>query len=475
MVLTELTLERIATGIKGLDDVIHGGFPGYSINLIAGNPGSGKTILTQHIMFNNAKNIKSLYLTTISEPQIKVIRYQQQFAFFNYQDFMTNVIYRDIGSVLNDQGIEKTLALIEELVKKHKPKIITIDSFKAIGDILISEKEFRDFINQLNIRLSLWECTVFLVGEYTEAEIQQRPEAPIVDGIIYLYGMEEEKYQKRYLRVLKMRGSKFKSGRHLIDISRDGINVYPRLNPVVAEQVYLISHDCQPTGVPGLDKMLNGGIPIGTTTLLAGNTGTGKSLIALKWLLNGAREKEPGLLLSFEESPLQIINDVSSFGWKPQDYIEQDLLKIINLSPIEVDLDKIAYSIQELLNQIDIKRIVIDSISAFEIGMNDKYKFTNYIWSLADYLKKRGISLILVTEEENFFRLNNNSHNKISYISDNIIFIEYFREQFIIKKLIGVLKMRKSNHEKDLRELIISEKGPVVYETRFVPNRRESK
>lgn len=459
---TQHLLEKIQTGIGGLDDILHGGFPKYSINLIAGNPGTGKTILTQNIMFNNAYNMKSLYLTTISEPQIKVIRYQQQFSFFNHEDFMSNVIYRDIGSVLSNEGVRETLSLIEDMVKKYQPEIITIDSFKAVGDILLPDKEFRNFINVLNLKLSVYECTVFLVGEYSEENIHLRPEAPIVDGIIYLYGMEEVKYQKRFLRILKMRGSNFKSGRHLIEITKDGIKVYPRLNPVVEKQEYIIQHGRQSTGIPVLDQMMNGGIPAGTTTLLSGNTGTGKSLISLTWLITGAIKKEQVLLISFESNQVKIIDTASSFGWRLAEFLDRGLFKIISLSPIEVDLDIITFKIQKILDNSDIKRVVIDSISAFETGMSDKYKFKNYIWSLADYFRKKGISLTLVTEEQNFFWLNDGYRNKISYISDNIIFIEYHREQSEIKKLIGILKMRKSNHQKEIRELIITKNGPKV-------------
>ncbi len=238
-------IEKIITGIPGLDQILKGGIPRFSTLLIAGKPGTGKTILTQNILFNNAGDHKVLYITTLSEPQIKVLRYQQQFAFFDSSKVMDSVIFRDLGSTIRQKGVLEALSAIDALVREHQPALLAIDSFKAIGDILATPNDFRNFIADLTIRLSVWECTALLVGEYAEDSLENQPEAAIVDGIMYLYGTEERKRQKRYLRVLKMRGTDYIAGEHDLHISGTGVEVYPRWGSDLTEQHY---------GNPGMIK-----------------------------------------------------------------------------------------------------------------------------------------------------------------------------------------------------------------------------
>ncbi|NLY39924.1 MAG: AAA family ATPase [Firmicutes bacterium] len=225
-------MNRIVTGIDGLDQILNGGFPEFSTILVTGAPGTGKTILTQNLMFNVARGgAKVLYCSTLAEPQIKVIRYQQQFAFFDPNAFMNSVIFQDIGSILRKQGPRDALHKIEALVREHQPAVVAVDSLKAIADIIPTRQQFHEFISDLNLNISLWGCVVLLVAEFREEEIIKRPEAAIVDGIICLYGTEERKQQKRYLRVLKMRGTAYIPGEHAFYISERGITIYPRLSP----------------------------------------------------------------------------------------------------------------------------------------------------------------------------------------------------------------------------------------------------
>ena len=459
-------MERLKTGIRGLDQVLQGGIPRYSTILIAGSPGSGKTILSQNILFNynRASGLNVLYLSTISEPQFKVIRFQQEFSFFNSEAFMDTVIYQDIGSIIRTKGIKQTLEIVDELVQQLQPALIAIDSIKAIADMLPSALAFREFISDLNIKLSLWECTVLLVGEYNEEEISRRPESAVVDGIIYLYGAEEKKFQKRYLRILKMRGTSYEAGEHLLKISQEGVNIFPRLNPLFSGSGQTYSHDFQrqSTGVPGLDQMLGGGIPAGTTTLISGETGTGKTLLALSWIVQGARENEPGLFVTYDENPLQLKRNASSFGWRADNFLKRNLLDFFYVSPIELEVDQHIHEIQQKALEMQVGRIVIDSISSFEIGMSDKYKYTDYLWGLTSFFKMQGISLTIITESLYSQGSLELTKHGTSYLADNIIILSYLRDGFETRRLLEVRKMRGSRHLATAREYMISSRGPVV-------------
>ena len=230
-------LERLETKIFGLDRVLKGGIPRYSTVLIAGPYGSGKTVLCQNIFFNfnRATGQNVLYLNVVFEPQDKFLCYQQQFSFFDGDAFMDSVIFQDIGSIIKARGIIRTMEIIDELVAQLEPALLAIDSLQALSALLPSEREFRDFIFNLNMRLSGWPCTVFLVGEYVEEEINARPEAAIADGIIYLYTSE----QKRFLRILKMRGTNYEPGEHLFQISAEGVLLFPQLTPSLDNLTWL--------------------------------------------------------------------------------------------------------------------------------------------------------------------------------------------------------------------------------------------
>ncbi len=454
-------MNKIKTDIAGLDQIL-GGIPEFATVLISGAPGSGKTILAQNILFNiSAAGGTVLYLSTVTEPQVKVLRYQQQYAFFNADHFMEKVIYQDIGGIIRKSGQREALQKIEELVREHNPVLVAVDSLKAIADYLSSPYDFREFVLELNLNLSLWGCTALLLGEYLEEELMSRPEAAIVDGIIYLRGAEERKHQKRFLRVLKMRGTDFIPGDHALFISDHGIEIYPRFKPEVHKQVYAVEKARQPTGIAGLDQMMDGGVPAGSCTLVSGATGTGKTLLGLSWLYQGCCNHEPGLLVAFDESPAQLLRSAASFGWDLDAQINRGLLQIYHCSPVEFDVDRLVYTLIEKMNG-NVSRVVIDSISTFELGMPDKIKYTDYLWGLTDYFKTKGITLMLINESRGLFEMPQVSGYGISYVADNIVIFQYQQEGLNLCRLVGILKMRGSGHCKSMRMFSVGEKGPEV-------------
>lgn len=455
-------MERIPTGIEGLDRILQGGIPRYASVLVAGRPGTGKTILTQHMLFHNARpDHKSIYFSTLSEPQIKVLLFQQQFEFFKPEKFLESVIFHDLGSTLRNEGAAGALRAMDALVQQHRPALVAVDSIRAFLDFLPTPDRFREFISDLAVRLPAWECTTLLVGEYVEEEIQSRPEAAIVDGIFYLYGTEERKHQKRYLRILKMRGTDYAAGENLFKITRQGVQVYPRLNPEVRLQRYQQSDRRLSTGVPGLDQMTGGGLPEGTTTLVCGSTGTGKTVLALHWLVAGVRAGEPSLLVTFEESPHQLRLATRDFGWDLDGWLRQGLLRIHHVSPMELDVDELFHELRDLV-QDGVRRVAVDSISSFEIGMADKHKYTDYIWALTDWFKSQGVSLMLLNETHDLYANNLLSKHGLSFVADNIILLEYVRLQDRIQRRLAVLKMRGCRHDTALREFVIGPGGLMV-------------
>jgi len=394
-------MDRLKTGIKNLDRILHGGIPAYSLNIVSGSPGSGKTIFVQNIIFNSAREgLKSLYLTTISESQFKMVRHLQEFEFFSDDVLGDKVIYGDLGTVLRKQGTDKGLEYLSQMIKKHRPNIVVIDSFKAIRDFFSDEKAFKAFVFDIAATLSIWEVTVFLVGEYEEQALTMLSEFGIADGIFHLYGQEEKRFQKRYLRILKMRGTDFEQGEHLFRISRRGIEVYPRMRPEGEELQYEVGPGKKGFGITGLDEMLCGGLTEGTITLISGGTGTGKTAFALKFLLDGAEKGENGLFLSFEEPAAQLQDTARHLGWEIDRYLAEGRLDIKFISPIELDVDKHAFEILDMLEEKKVDRFVIDSISSFESRVSDIQKYKDYLWAIGQQLKRRHITTIFTVLNE---------------------------------------------------------------------------
>lgn len=448
------------TGIPNLDEILGGGLPLYSVNIIAGASGTGKTILTQQMMYHNCRDkVRGIFFTTLSEPAFKMIRYQQQFSYFDLDRLNENVFYVDIGQVLRDKGLDDALTVIQRSVEEHEARFIAVDSFKAIHDLAPTHSEVRRFGYDLAVSLAAWTCTSFLVGEYTEDEILGEPIFAVADGIIYLTNPKRGMQNVRRLNIAKMRGMDCFTGDHPFRISGNGIALYPRIKtPPVPSTVHPTVEMVQ-TGVAGLDRMTNGGVPRGSVTLAAGGAGTGKTLLCLHFIMNGVAAGEPGLFVAFQETPNHLKAIAQGFGWDLGKYIEQGLLKILYTSPVEMGVDEHTQVIKDAIAEIDARRVVIDSLMDIEIATPDKIRFKDYVYSLVNDFRSRGITSVLTNEIPELFGPLQLSAHGISFISDNVILLRYVEMGSVLRRGISVLKMRGHDHDKTVCEFEISNHG----------------
>jgi circadian clock protein KaiC len=448
-------IERLTTGVERLDEVLYGGIPQYSVVFVAGQPGTGKTILSEQMLFANAAQGRTgLYLSTVSEPAIKVLRFLQGFSFFDQKLFGQKVIYGDLGTPLRQGGPAAMIQHIDELIRANRPQLIVIDSFKAIRDIIRDPLAFREFTSDLAIRLSTWEVTSLLVGEYSAEDIREGPEFAIADGVLFMYGTEEAQKQKRFIRVMKMRGTPYREGEHFFDISSDGIIVYPRmLAQAVGE--YEFPGGRVGSVIEGANELLGGGPFIATSTLVSGATGAGKTLFALSFLISEARLGRPALMVSFEEGANQIIREADSFEWDVQALIDRGVFDILHVSPSDLDVDRHSYIIKKRADDLKAKAVMIDSITAFDAAVPYPSKYKNYLWPINYYFKRQGVSVFMTTESKDPFGPLEISTRAISFVSDNIVFLRYVETGSQIQRAIGVLKMRGSGHDRHIRAFII--------------------
>ena len=225
-----VSFARISTGSSQADEILGGGFPTSSINIIMGQPGTGKTIFAEQLLFHNAKGDRPLlYLTTLSEPMAKVVSYAQRLRFFDVNKVGNGVMYDDLGAELSAEGPAILVPRVLELIKRLSPAVIVIDSFKAVHDLAQSTQEMRRMVSALAGVLSAYDVTAFLLGEYTQQNIEAYPEFAVADSIVQFERQALGGRDERYMRVLKLRGSRYLEGQHAFRITDDGLCVFPRL------------------------------------------------------------------------------------------------------------------------------------------------------------------------------------------------------------------------------------------------------
>jgi circadian clock protein KaiC len=221
-------LEVLGTDSAALDAILGGGIPIRSVVVVAGEPGSGKTVFALQLLFHHARRGKRcLYFTTLSEPALKLIRYTQQFSFFDQGLVDDKVIFADLGSTLRGSGVEAALAAVIERVERDEPDLVVIDSFKVIHDLVGDPSRDRALVYDLAVEMAAWGATTLLVGEYTREDVTRLPEFAVADGIIRLGSERQELTAVRTIEILKLRGADYVTGRHFFEMGADGISFYP--------------------------------------------------------------------------------------------------------------------------------------------------------------------------------------------------------------------------------------------------------
>lgn len=454
-----MTGVKIATGCAGLDEVLFGGIPANTITVLMGAPGTGKTILAEQLAFANATpESPALYLTTLSEPLEKFIAHGQNYGFFDVASVGQSVFYEDLGLLLRERGISKLAEVVTELLTTHKPKFVFIDSFKALNELLSGPVEQRTVIYDLASVLSAYDCTSFLIGEYSQEMMTELPEFAIADVVLHMIKYATNVREQRFLRVEKLRGSASVSGMHAFSITKAGIVLYPRLVTPKVTRTYTESFERVNTGIAGLDGMIAEGFWRGSTTLVAGPTGSGKTIIGLHFITHGALQGEPGLYVGLQENPTQLARTMQSFGWKPEELLDGGGFELMYRSPVEMQLDSIATEVFQRVHAGTVKRVVIDALGDLERSSVDRQRFADFIYSLTQWFAAEGVTCLMMYELTNLFEVHGISDQEISNMSDNIVLLRFTSDRDM-ERTIRIVKTRGSAHDNREHTLRITKKG----------------
>jgi circadian clock protein KaiC len=461
-------IRSLPSGVPGLDAVLGGGLPEFSFNLIAGGPGSGKTTLAHQIMFANASADRpALYFTVLGEPTLKMLRYQRQFSFFDPELAGSAIQFINLSAEVMEQDLGEVLQRIVGEIERAKPGIVCVDSFRTIaGQQHSSDKgsafDLDQFVQRLALHLTTWEVTSFLLGEYA-AEEQRNPVFTVADGILWLTQATDRNSVVRKLQVVKTRGRAHMPGLHTFRITDDGLQVFPRIPEQTLKRA-LAKPERQPTGVPGMDEMIGGGIIAGDAVLLTGPAGSGKSTVATQFMVAGLSQGENGVIAVFEEYPEEYIARASARNPDVAKMIKEGKLVIIYLRPLDLSVDEALFSILEAVDRLGARRVVIDSLSGFEVALAPTFRedFRESLYRLVGTLTATGVTVFMTAEVSEAFREARFTSENVSFITDEIIVQRYVEIEGKLGRVMAVIKMRGSEHSHEFRSYEVTPKGVVV-------------
>jgi len=450
----KVTLEKLPTGVPGLDTLLAGGIPKYSFNVITGSPGSGKTTLAHQIMFALADpKRKALFFTVMGEPPLKMLRYQQQYGFFDPDKVGPSIRYLNLAEDLQKEGFDGVLERILKEVRDFEPELIFVDSFKSVvqatKDTVQSTASLQYFVQRLGIHLASWQATTFLLGEYAEAAQEENPIFTVADSIIHLSQEFEDDEMVRKIGVIKMRGTAHQTGLHRFRITDNGLQVFPRLlGGIVASRhnaprTQSIGQRLS-TGCTGLDDMLGGGLPAGYSAIVLGPPGCGKTVLGTSFLGAGARTGEHGIIVSFEHSLSPSVN-------APLDaLIEQGSVTEVRLTAHDLTVEELVGALLDAVERTGARRIVIDSLSALELVIAPQYRphMLESLYRMLTHLHARAVTVLMIRHVVNMAQP---VFSQGDFIVDAIIAMRYAEIDYKLVKLISVPKLRASRHSADVR------------------------
>lgn len=473
-----VTINKLPTGIPGLDEIVGGGLPEYSFNIIAGAPGSGKTTLAHQFMFANATPERpALYFTILGEPAIKMARYQQQYSFFDLAKVPNSVRFINLSQIVLETDLGSVLEEITKEVEKASPAIVVVDSFRTMvrkTQGAPGETDLQAFIQHLALFLASWQATTFLIGEYAEDELRDNPIFTVADGLLWLSQVAERNSVVRKLQIIKLRGQASVPGLHTFRISDAGLQAFSRTFGLTKHKEKSPSQRRLSLGIPELDKMLGGGIPQGDSLLIAGSSGTGKSVLATQFIAEGIRQGEPGVVAVFEERPQAYAERAGTIGQDLETPQHDGNLEIIYLRPLDLSVDETMHDILEAVKRIGAKRLVIDSLAGFEMALAPGFRtdFRESLYRMIGALTGSGVTILSTVEVDESFTEFPFSTYSISFLTDDIIRLRYVSIEGQLRKIMVVVKTRGGNHSKDIREYEITSEGVVVLGERLTDYQR---
>lgn len=453
---------RLCSGISGLDQILAGGFIEGASYIIQGQPGAGKTILSNQIAFEHvARGGRVLYVTLLSESHERLFQALDSLSYFDRSKLGNEIIYVSVFQTLRDEGLDEVVTLLRKETKRHNATLLVFDGLLNARDRAANNFDVKTFVAEVQGQAAFVGCTVLFLTSSGGNEIS--PEHTMVDGVIELSETLTGVRSVRQVQIRKSRGSKSLSGLHKFEITNDGVIIYPRLE-TLADPAKVIRQPGQgriASGLPELDALIGGGLPSASVTLIAGPTGSGKTTLGLQFLAQST-SGEPGLHFGFFETPLRLRRKADMLGISLP--AEDNHSLTIEWNHLADNLaDKLAERLLSRIRALGIKRLFIDGVTGFERATVHRPRLLEFFATLTDELRLEGVTTLATWETRELVQGDFNAPmSDISAILDNMILLRHIEEQHQLFRSISIQKMRDSDFDTATRTLAFSKGGLVI-------------
>jgi circadian clock protein KaiC len=449
---------QFPTGVPGLDTILNGGLERPSLAAIVGSPGAGKTLLASQILFHAARQgLKTIVFTSFSEGNEQYIYYMRSLRFFDTALLGDRVQIFSLNSILNGTE-EAPAATVARTIIAAGAKLVLFDGFQNAGPLLVPGQEIRTILAALAVQIRYLDATILVTIAGNARDAKHHTEMTVADMVIALnYSVQQRRHQ-RLLEVVKLRGRAQQPGLHSYQITNEGVTVFPRIEGIAKPERRLATTERARFHLPELDKLLGGGPNIGTTTLLAGAPGVGKTMLGLQWALAEARPDAVSLFICFSEHQEQLEHKAKIFGLDLRGAIERGSVRLMRFAAADVNPDQIAAVLLAELDTGNVSRLVIDDVSVLFHELGERT--SDYISALNDLGHARAITTLYMLEIPPFSGLRLQFTNTpFATLGDTIVMVQQYEIAGGLRRLLAVLRMRLSFFDRTLRELVLDEQG----------------
>ncbi|HXS21697.1 MAG TPA: ATPase domain-containing protein [Steroidobacteraceae bacterium] len=456
----DLKLERVPTGIGGLDRILRGGLLSGGVYIIEGTPGTGKTILANQMCFNHvAAGGRVAFVTVLAESHTRMLQHLQPMTFFHEGAIPDRLYYVSGFRILENEGLKGVVDLLRREIKGHHATLLVLDGFATTEESASSPREFKKFVHEVQSHAAALECTILLLTNGSERTVS--PEYTMVDGMIRLEDTLFHQRTERTLQVSKFRGSDFLPGRHPFRITSRGLEIFPRVEAAFA--VPSVRDDYEPrrqsTGIATLDEILGGGLLAETSNGLYGPTGIGKTTLGLQYVAQSSAA-EPGTFYGFFESPERLRVRAQTLGIDMRGLERRGAVELIWCPQGEHILDELGHRMIEAVRRRGVKRLFIDGYGALVESATTPGRMTRFVSTLSNELRAMKATVIMSMESRNVLGTATELPSiGLSSLLEGLILMRYTELEGRIRRVLSVTKIRESSFDPRLREFEITPRG----------------